>query len=96
MTQNMNELEKAFDLLHQERELYKKNYFKMWVWTLIGIILALFLAPNSMNLFAFLEFSFFSRTGLDSVTESKIGSNTTWDDIIVNDLLITSFDYNSQ
>ena len=95
LTQNEIELEKAFALLLREKTKYKKNYFKMWLCTIIGVILGVLLAPLTLEIWEFTGYSLYDRTGLDLLAEEKLG-NTTWNDILVDDLMITAYEYNSK
>lgn len=95
MTQNEIELEKAFALLLNEKAKYKKNYFKLWLCTVVGVILGVILAPLTLEVWEFTGYSLYDRSGLDGLAEEKLG-NYTWKDILVDDLMITAYEYNSK
>ena len=67
----------------------------MWICTVVGIIIGIILAPATLVLWDFMGYSLYDRSGLDGLAESKLG-NYTWKNIIVDDLLITSYEYNSK
>jgi patatin-like phospholipase/acyl hydrolase len=88
-------LEKAIALLFKEKAKYKKNYFKMWLCTVIGVIIGAILAPLTLEVWEFSGYSLYDRSGLDELTKVKLG-NYTWNDILVDDLMITAYEYNSK
>lgn len=73
----------------------KSNVFKKWICTAVGLLIGIILAPLTIKIASALGLSFYSRKGLDDLLYSHYG-NMTFNDITVSDLLVNSFEYNSQ
>lgn len=91
----MNQLDEARLLLNRERTKYKNNYFKMWVLTVIGVVLGVVITPVALDIWEFLGWAMFDRSGLDKLSLEKLGNNG-WDNILQDDLIITSYEFNSK
>jgi len=61
--------------------------------TVVGVLIGFLLAPVTIKLSQYLGLSLYNRDGLDSLT-LKYLKNYKWKDIIQDDLLVTTFDYN--
>lgn len=88
------EIEKAFVILNNEMRQYKKDYFKMWLMVFLGIVIGLVLSPLTFKAIEILGMGVFDRSGLDKLTKDFIGDYG-WDDILVDDLLVNTFEFNS-
>jgi len=95
LTANIDELDNAFALLNGERTKYKNNKFKMWVLTIVGVLIGTCLTPLALNIWEICGWALFDRSGLDQLALDKLGTNG-WDNILSNDLIITSYEYNSK
>ena len=91
----MDELNHAVSLLKREQTQYKNNYFMMWVLTIIGVLIGACLTPLALDIWELLGWALFDRSGLDSLSLDKLGNNS-WNDILQQDLIITSYEYNSK
>jgi len=67
----------------------------MWLCSIIGVILGVVLAPLTLKVWNFAGYSIYDRSGLDAVTKEKLGPYG-WNNIIVDDLIITAYEYNSK
>lgn len=67
----------------------------MWIIIGVGFVFGVVLAPLSIFITTKLEFSFFNRKGLDEATQRYL-FNYTWDDLIIDDLFIASYEFNSK
>lgn len=67
----------------------------MWALTLFGILISFCISDIALSFFGLLEASIYDRSGVDSLTYKYL-KEYDWQDIIVDDLLIPSFDYNSK
>ena len=85
----------AFGLSLEQKRNYKRNTWKAWALTLLGIVMSFFISDMALSFFGLLESSIYDRSGVDSLT-LKYLKEYDWDDIIVDDLFIASFDYNSK
>ena len=95
LTNTEDQVELAFQILHEDIRVYKQNFFKSYVCTLGGVAIGFIVAPITMALSQYLGLALYNRAGLDHLTEEFLGNNT-WDNIIQDDLLVTTFDYNSE
>lgn len=77
----MDELDNAFALLHKEKTQYKNNYFKIWVLTIIGVLIGSCLTPLALKIWELLGWALFDRSGLDQLSKEKLGMNG-WNDIL--------------
>lgn len=94
LTNNEDQLNKAYMILFKDKQKMKRNKFKKWVCLAVGILIGGILAPLMIEMLTLIGFSFYSRDGLDTDLQDKIG-DATFDDITTTELLVTSFDYNS-
>ena len=92
---DVKEIEKAFVLCHNEMRQYKRDYFKMWLMVILGILLGFVVSPLTFKAVELLGMGAFDRSGLDTLVHDFLGE-LDWDDIIVDDLLVTTFEYNSK
>jgi len=67
----------------------------MWLCTIIGVILGVILAPLTLKVWNFAGYSLYDRSGLDDSLLKNLGTYS-WDNIIVDDLIITAYEYNSK
>lgn len=91
--------DKAYVLLYSEIYRYKNGYFKKWMCMALGLILGTVIMLPIVIQLPNLFFAWYDRSGLEEVAKSKFidtntGRNLTFDDIIVDDLLIPSFEWN--
>lgn len=84
----------ALQILHTEKSKYEKNAYKLWVFTIVGVLVGIAFGYVSVFLAEHLGLSLYNRDGLDSLTQKYL-TNNTWDTIIQDDLFIATFDYNS-
>ena len=61
--------------------------------TVVGLLIGIIISPTVMLLSQYLGLSLYNRDGLDSLTRKYLGENT-WSNIIQDDLLITTFNFN--
>ena len=94
MSNDETQIEKAFYILHDAKRNYKKSMFKMWIYTIIGIIIGVIIAPFTLKIYGLLGFAYYDRSGLDSLTQKYIG-DVGWNEVL-SDLFIASYDYNSK
>ena len=94
LSNNENQIEKAFYLLHDAKRKYKKNMFKMWIYTIVGVIVGSIVAPFTLKFYGLLGFAYYDRSGLDELTQKYIG-DVGWNQVLA-DLFIASYDYNSK
>lgn len=73
----------------------KSNFFKKWVLTAAGIIIAVILAPITVKIIETLGFSFYSRYGLDMLLDNYFG-DMNFNDILSDDLMIASYSFNAK
>ena len=66
----------------------------MWLVLSIGLIVCLSLAFIIAKVLVFIHNAFYDRSGLENVTKQRFGENT-FDDIVQDELLISSFEFNS-
>ena len=85
---DVKEIEKAFVLCHNEMRQYKRDYFKMWLMVILGILLGFVVSPLTFKAVELLGMGAFDRSGLDTLVHDFLGE-LDWDDIIVDDLLVT-------
>ena len=94
MTEDLNQVTKALELLSKEELDYKNNMFKKWLVMVVGLLLAGILSPAVVALASLSGHSFYKRDGLDRKLKEYIVDNT-FEDIAIDDLVIASYDYNS-
>ena len=92
---DIKEIEKAQIILNNEMRQYKRDYFKMWLLVILGILIGLVVNPLTFRLIEILGMGVFDRSGLDSLVSDFLGE-LTWSDIIVDDLLVNTFEFNSK
>lgn len=94
MTQDINQVNKALEMLAKEEFHYKNNQFKMWLFLLLGIVIGGILSPLVVTVAGTLNYSFYDRSGLDEKLKEEFGENR-FSDITVDELVIAAFEYNS-
>ena len=83
-------------MLHDEIRQYNKNKFKVWIITFIGLTIGCICAPTLVLILRYFGgLSLFDRTGLDKACKENLGEND-WSNIIQDDLLIPSYEYDSK
>jgi len=94
-TNNDDQLVKAQALLMKQMSNLKRNAFKRWIVTAVGFILACILSIFTNWIATKLGLSLYNRSGLDKALTHYFG-NATFDDIIQNELLVNSYEFNSK
>ena len=82
-------------MVNLQRDLMKSNFIKKWVCVGVGFLIGVTLAPITMFIVSKLGLSFYNRSGLDSLLQ-KYFEELTFDDIFAEELLITSYEFNSK
>ena len=95
LSNDEEEIDKAFYILHDNKRKYRSNMFKMWIYTIVGVILGSIIAPFTLGIYGLIGFAYYDRSGLDSLTQYYIG-DVKWDEVLVNDLFIATYSYNSK
>lgn len=95
LSNDEEEIEKAFYILHDNQRKYRSNMFKMWMYTVVGVLFGSIVAPFTLGIYGLLGFAYYDRSGLDSLTQKYIG-DVKWDEVLVNDLFIAAYGYNSK
>lgn len=78
LSNDEEEIDKAFYILHDNKRKYRSNMFKMWIYTIVGVILGSIIAPFTLEIYGLLGFAYYDRSGLDSLTAYYLG-DAKWD-----------------
>ena len=81
--------------LAQARSAYERNAPKQWIVLALGLILGAVIGTVLPSLVNKLTHSLYSRTSLDSIMKTLLGSYTI-DQVLTDEIMIVAYDYNSQ
>merc|ERR1719329_162527 len=91
----MEMVEHAYKVLREERVIYTGNRFKKYLCLFLGVFLGLVLSYPTVNIVSTLSSALYDRRGLDGQLEKRF-SDRTFNDLAVDELLISAYDFNSQ
>jgi len=80
LTNDAEQVERAYQLLTDDMESYKAGAFKRWYCMGCGIIVGILLAVPLQVALPFLVYAKYDRSGLDNVAKEKFG-DMTFDDV---------------
>ena len=95
LTQDKEELTEAKHLLQNEMINYKLKTYRKWVYMVFGIFIGLLFSIPTEFFFQYANYSLYKREGLEQAVEKYFG-DVQFKDIIMDELLINVYDYNSQ
>ena len=95
MTNDVEQVDRAYQLLYDEMYLYKRNGFKKWLCLSLGILIGITLAVPTQIFLPQLIYAKYDRSGLDALAEKTFGDRRfTKEDISTDELFIPAFSYN--
>lgn len=95
LTHDQEELKAANKLLFDEKMKYNSNTYMQWVMLIVGITIGIGLGWLAQEAISSSFFAFYKRDGVDKMAEERYG-NRTFNDLLVDELLIPSYEYNHQ
>lgn len=96
LTQNEEQLNKALTLIYAEKQRINKNRFKRWIMLVVGCLIGFAISEPLILILRVAGFSLYSRAGLDDELVVKLGKDTTFNDLNIEELLVISYEYNSK
>ena len=95
MMNDIEMIDQAYILLHEEKVNYMGNRFKRWIALSCGVLLGAMLAQPVTSIISSFSTAVYNRKGIDVFLKTHFGDRT-YDDIAVDELMINAYAFNAQ